>query len=102
MFSPRRTRPRLSAHTRGRLIRPILEGLEDRRLLAGSLQIQSAFLVNANDVAITAPAIGEMVFIRANWITSGLTSANRYVVGFTVDGVTLQSSIIQGQSGNNL
>jgi murein DD-endopeptidase MepM/ murein hydrolase activator NlpD len=78
-----------------------MERLEDRVVLA-SLQIQTALLVNSAGLAITAPAIGEQVFIEAKWITSGLTTTEAYYVDFTVDGVTLQSGEFTGQTGQSL
>ena len=83
------------------MLRPLMERLEDRLVLA-SLQIQNALLVDAAGLAITAPVIGEEVFLQANWITSGLNATNAYFVGFTIDGVTLPSGVFQGQTGQGL
>ena len=44
--------------------RPTLEPLEDRCLLIGNLHLTSAFLVDGNDQAITAPVTGEMVSLK--------------------------------------
>ena len=95
----RKTLPRFPH--RERSLRPFIEQLEGRLVLS-SLQIQSAILVDADDTPITAPAIGEEVFIRASWTTTGLLNSDQYTVGFTVDGVTLQSSLIQGQPGTDV
>jgi murein DD-endopeptidase MepM/ murein hydrolase activator NlpD len=43
-----------------------------------------------------------MVFLQANWTTSGLTPSDSYVVGFSVDGVRLDSATLTGQVGDNL
>ena len=85
---------------RERSLRPLVERLEDRLVLA-SLQIVNALLVDAAGLPIQAPVIGEEVFLEANWTTSALDATDRYDVAFTVNGVTLQSGQFQGQTGQN-
>ena len=77
--------------------------LEQRVLLSGAnLQITDAFLVSGTDQEISAPALGQMIFVQANWTTEDLSSSNDYVVRFTVDGVPINSSVITGQAGTGL
>ncbi len=45
--------------------------------------------------------IGEEVFVEAQWDSSGLSSTDQYTVQFTMDGVSLMSSAISGQAGDN-
>ena len=67
-----------------------------------NLTITSARLVTSTDQAITYIANGEMVFVEAQWVTSNLTSANTYITRFTMDGVSINTGTITGQSGTNL
>src|SRR5262245_10898527 len=92
-------RPRKSRDRRPILM---LEPLEPRDVPTGNLTITNALLVDAGNNPITAPVYGEMVFIRAEWRTSGLSSSDQYVVRFYVDGVPLDSASITGQPGTNL
>ena len=84
-----------------RRARPVIEVLECRSLLTGNLSITSADLVNASDRPITAPVVGEELFVDAQWMSSGLSSSDAYTVQFSVDGVALDSSTIAGESGDN-
>jgi hypothetical protein len=85
-----------------RRARPVVEALEGRSLLTGNLWITSAELVDASQQPITAPVIGEEVYVEAQWESSGLSSSDQYTVQFTVDGVSLESSTISGQAGANV
>jgi hypothetical protein len=85
-----------------RRARPVLEALEDRSLMTGNLSITGAQLVDASDRPITAPVIGEQVFVDAQWTVSGLSSSDQYTVQFAVDGVALNSSTINGPAGDNV
>jgi murein DD-endopeptidase MepM/ murein hydrolase activator NlpD len=76
--------------------------MEGRTLLAASIVLTATHLVDSSDHPITAPVTGEEVFLEADWTTNGLAPSDSYVVGFTVDGVTLSSTAIAGQSGNGL
>jgi hypothetical protein len=79
-----------------------LEELEPRLAPAVNLKITSAFLVDANLDPITAPAVGQRVFILAEWQTTDLTASNQYVVRYWVDGVALDSATITGTPGQNV
>src|SRR5262249_61170350 len=85
-----RTRTRRRAHL-------ALEQLERRELLTGNLWITGAQLVDSGDHSVSTLAIGEEVFVEAQWMTSGLSPSDQYVVRFTVDGVPLDSQTISGQ-----
>lgn len=69
---------------------------------APNIQITSAILVNGLDQPIVSPAIGQMIYIQANWRTTDLASTNNYTVLFSVDGVDLTSGVVTGQDGTNL
>jgi murein DD-endopeptidase MepM/ murein hydrolase activator NlpD len=71
-------------------------------LLTGNLWIRNALLVNSSEQPIIAPVIGEEVFVEAQWESSGLSSSDQYTVEFSVDGVALDSSTIDGQTGDDL
>ncbi len=85
-----------------RRARPALEPLEGRSLPAGNLWITGASLVNAADQPVSSLVVGEEVFVEANWMSSGLSASDRYTVQFSVDGVSLDSTTIAGEAGNNL
>src|SRR4051794_26890001 len=101
-MKPLRSAVRSRRSCRDRSLRPTLDHLETRRLLAKSLTITNAFLVNSNDQPVTSLAIGEQIVLQANWTTTGLSASDSYVVAFNVDGVTLDSSTITGASGTGL
>ncbi len=80
---------------------PRLEELEGRITPTVNLAMTNAFVVNSQNQAMT-PDIGEEVYIQAVFTSQTLPSNASYVVGFTVDGVTLNTSTISlgaGQSG---
>jgi murein DD-endopeptidase MepM/ murein hydrolase activator NlpD len=79
-----------------------LEPLEPRHLLAVNLQITDALLVDGWDNPISAPVVGEQVFIRATWQTTDLTAADKYIVRFSVDGVDLDSTEQVGEPGQRI
>ncbi|HXG10803.1 MAG TPA: peptidoglycan DD-metalloendopeptidase family protein, partial [Gemmataceae bacterium] len=83
-------------------VRLELEPLEDRCAPAANLRLNRIALVDARNVEITAPPVGQMVFVRAEWTTSDLTPSDSYVVRFRVDGVPLDSPAIPGQFGQGL
>jgi hypothetical protein len=79
-----------------------LEALENRLAPVGNLAITGAFVVDGNNQPITpltGPVVGEQVFLRAEWTSSGLDGKEQYVVRFAVDGVPLDSFPIQGRAG---
>lgn len=78
------------------------EALEGRELLAANIQITNVLVVDASNNVMTAPVVGQMVFLRAEWRTTDLTSANQYVVRFSIDGVPLDSGTVTGAPGTNL
>jgi len=91
-FLRSRPSPKKAARRHARAILGV-EPLEDRIALTGNINLTNAFLVNANNPALTAPLdIGEEVFINATWTTQGLPSNASYRVSCTVDGVTLYSN----------
>ncbi|MFO0821286.1 MAG: peptidoglycan DD-metalloendopeptidase family protein [Pirellulales bacterium] len=98
-FSPtirkRRTRESLSRYHRS-----AFEILEPRNPLAGNLTLASATLSDAFGNTLTAPMLGEQVFIRAAWTTQGLAANDSYRIDFKVDGVALTpGSMTQGAGG---
>ncbi len=79
-----------------------LESLERRVLLAADIEISNAFLVDRFNNPIAAPVEGELAFVRAEWRTTDLNSSQQYVVHYEMDGITVASGTITGQSGVNL
>lgn len=69
---------------------------------AGSpnITIIGAYLVDAFNQPITAPVIGETVFIHVDWTTVDLTTSDSYVARYTVDGVTLDGGVVTGSAGS--
>jgi murein DD-endopeptidase MepM/ murein hydrolase activator NlpD len=67
-----------------------------------NLTLTGVHLVDANDNPIDAPAVGEQVFLQADWTASGLSPNDQYTVSFSVDGVELDSGTITGEDGDNL
>jgi hypothetical protein len=78
-----------------------LQSLEDR-VNPGNLTLTNALIVDAGNNPQPSPVVGEDVYLRAEWQTSGLTAADQYVVRFWVDGVPADSATIAGQAGSNL
>src|SRR5947209_8435971 len=83
---------------RARRPRLALHALEDR-VNPGNLTITNAYVVDANDNPQPSPVVGEDVYIRAEWTTTGLSGSDHYVVRYTVDGLPADSGVIAGQSG---
>jgi hypothetical protein len=81
--------------------RPIVEGLEDRLLLA-NLRITDLKIVDASDAPLPAPVIGQKYLLEADWTTTDLSAGDNYIVRFSVDGIPLDSATIAGSSGANL
>jgi hypothetical protein len=87
------------ARPRDRKARLAAEPLEARDTPA-NLAITDVYLVDANDNPVAAPAVGEQVFVHADWTADGTTAADQYTVGFTVDGVELDSGPIANGDGS--
>ncbi|HEY1376237.1 MAG TPA: peptidoglycan DD-metalloendopeptidase family protein [Gemmataceae bacterium] len=94
---PRSPRRRPSIYVRPRLL-----PLEDRVTPAGNLHITAAQLVDGNNVPEAAPVTGQMIFLRADWTTTGLAGGEQYVVRYSVDGVPADSGTLTGAAGTNL
>src|SRR4051794_17910204 len=101
-MKPLRSAARSRRSCRDRSLRPMLDRLETRQLLAKNLTITNALLVTSNDQAVTSLAIGERISIEADWTTTGLSASDSYVVAFNVDGVTINSSTLTGAPGTGL
>jgi murein DD-endopeptidase MepM/ murein hydrolase activator NlpD len=111
MLARRRTRHPLTADGTVRKLRGWSPGryaalglqiLEDRTVPVGNLQITNAFLVDAHHISEVAPVTGQMIYIEADWTTTGLSGGEQYVVRYSVDGVPVDSATITGQAGTNL
>jgi murein DD-endopeptidase MepM/ murein hydrolase activator NlpD len=76
--------------------------LEDRLTPTGNLHISSIYLVEAGDVPGPAPVIGQMVYVHANWTTTGLANGEMYYVRFSVDGVAQDRGPYLSQTGTNV
>jgi hypothetical protein len=86
-------------HARRFVPRPDLEFLEERLTLTGNIAITAASVVDANENPISAPSIGEWVYIEADFTTTNLPSDASYRVSFTVNGLTLDSSYVTWGAG---
>lgn len=80
---------------------PRVESLEDRLAPAGNLTLTDALLVDGNNLPITAPNKGEMVFLRAEWFAQGLASDDSYRISYSVDGVVLSTIVLTDGAGNS-
>jgi murein DD-endopeptidase MepM/ murein hydrolase activator NlpD len=77
---------------------PAVEELENRR--TPTITLTNAFLVDVNDVALSAPPDkGESVSVEADWTTQGLPSNASYRVLVSVDGITLNSDPLSWGAG---
>ncbi|MFO0869190.1 MAG: Calx-beta domain-containing protein [Pirellulales bacterium] len=85
----RTARRRRSQRAARRYFQATVEALEPRIPLAGNLNLTSATLSDAFGNALTAPMLGEQVFLRATWTTQGLAAADTYRLDFKLDGVAL-------------
>ena len=71
------------------------DSLEDRCTPA-NLVFSSAGLVDGSNNAIANPVTGERVAVKVNWISTGLTAADQYVVRATVGGIVFDSQSFTG------
>lgn len=73
----------------------------DSQTKAGpNLKLNSIHLRNGLGQQISAPLLGERVAVQANFTTEDLPAGSQYYVHFTVDGVTLSSSLITLGAGS--
>ena len=90
-------------HRSRRCTRLRVEQLETRLALATNIAITGASLVTVHDQAMS-PDIGEQFYIQANFTTQDLPSNASYRVGYSVDGVVLDTGNLTwgtGLSGTN-
>jgi CSLREA domain-containing protein len=66
----------------------------------GDIEIQSVGFVDPFGNEIDDPVIGQKMFLKANWSFTGLLPGDDYLVRFDVDGVSLDSAIIEGTTGD--
>jgi hypothetical protein len=82
-------------------VRPGLEFLEERLTLTGNIAITGVSVVDANNEPLTTVNVGDWVYIQADFTTQDLASNASYRVGFTVNGLTLQSSYVTWGAGSS-
>jgi murein DD-endopeptidase MepM/ murein hydrolase activator NlpD len=94
-----KTRP-IRKGTRAAVLR--LEPLEDRFLPDANIALTNAFLVDSNNNALTAaPAVGEQVFLHADFTTQDLPTDASYQIDFTLDGNPLSSGPLTWGAGDS-
>ena len=77
----------------------VLELLESRVTLTGNIAITGASVVDANNSPLTSVSAGQWVSISASFTTEGLPSDAAYRVGFTVNGLTMDSTEVTWGAG---
>jgi murein DD-endopeptidase MepM/ murein hydrolase activator NlpD len=80
--------------------RPRLAELEDRTVPTGNLHITGAHIVDANDVSETAPVTGQMVYVEADYTSTNMSGGEQMIVGYTIDGVSVDGGAITAPAGN--
>jgi subtilase family serine protease len=79
--------------------RPVLLLLEQRVALTGNIGITDAFLVNASDQPLTGISAGQHVYVHADFATENLPSSASYCIGYTVNGLTMDTGHIRLGAG---
>src|SRR5688572_11480421 len=78
---------------------PRFEQFEERRVLAVNLALTSASLVDLAGNAVTSPAHGEQVYVKAGWNSEDLPSGSQYQLEFRLDGVPLRPNPVSFGAG---
>src|SRR5688500_16450875 len=60
------------------------EPLEDRMLLVGNLHINEVYLTTANGTPITSVAAGDVVYMQAEFTTTGLAPSASYDIDMKI------------------
>src|SRR5262245_2632467 len=93
-------RPAQRRPVRGRTaVRPRVEALEDRQLLAANLTATEVFLVDRNGQKIDKAAVGQLVSIGATFKTQDLPSLSQYVVRFSLVGSSKTTGLLNWGAG---
>lgn len=72
----------------------------ETRLAPANLAITSLTMVDASAAPQSAPVTGQMIFLKANYSTSNMSSGQQFAIRFSVDGVLLNSAPITTQAGS--
>jgi subtilase family serine protease len=96
---PRR-RPAEARRLRRFALRPELESLEERLTLTGNMTITGVSVVGANDQPLPVVSVGESVYIQADFTTQGLPRNASYRVGYTDNGLTLDTGYLDWGAGS--
>ena len=81
-------------------LRPELESLEERLTLTGNMTITGVSVVGANDQPLPVVYAGEWVYIQATFTTQNLPPNASYRVGYTVNGLTLDTGYLTWGAGS--
>jgi subtilase family serine protease len=81
-------------------IRPYLVQLEERLALTGNIAVTNALLVNANDRPLSSIRAGQCVYVEADFTTDDLPAKAAYRVGFTVNGLTMDTGYVTSGAGS--
>jgi hypothetical protein len=91
-----RTKPR---HARRCQIAPRIELLETRLVLSSNITITDAWVSDASGTPVTSVSAGQWVYLAASFNTQGLPTGASYCVGFTVNGLTIDSDDVTWGAG---
>ncbi|MFO0928661.1 MAG: tandem-95 repeat protein [Gemmataceae bacterium] len=71
----------------------------EARLAPANLTLTSLSLVDAAALPITAPVVGQQVYLRAEWSATGLTPGSTYLLRFKLDDTEIDSPPMAGLAG---
>ncbi len=98
--SPASRRARTRAHLARRFVfSPRPELLEERLTLTGNITITGVSVVDSNNNPLTVVNAGEWVYIHADFTTENLPDNASYRVGYTVNGLTLDTGYLTWGAG---
>src|SRR5262249_46490038 len=80
---------------------PLMLTALQSRAAPGNMTMTNAVIVRANNNRRPKPVVGEDLFLRAEWLTTGLSSSDQYVVRYTVDGLPADSNVLTGEAGTS-
>jgi Bacterial Ig-like domain (group 3) len=97
-------RPRRFADERARQARrfqiaPLIELLEPRTVPSGNIAITGAWVSDSAGAPLTNVSAGQWMYLAASFTTQGLPAGASYCVGFTLNGLTVDSDDVTWGAG---
>ena len=77
------------------------ERLEPRELLAVDLEITNVQFVDPHGSNAETPVYGQKTYVRAEWTFRELSGSESYLVRFDLDGVAVDSGVVEGHENPN-